>query len=614
MRRIAVIKAGLQRKEDVLSTNKAITTKSAGSVEQQPECQRNAKSVTGNLAIQAKATGVAADNPPRSFSFPHGKAIHHSLGQNLPLSAVLDPTGCAARQTPAFTRGPVTHFAFQQPDLHLAAHEAAHQLQHAGHAHDAGLGAEGHAHAVAEAVTRGGPAAHLMGKAGRRVPSAERHYVNFNGGRLGSQGRTLTMGGQVAYAEAGLINGANSILSAKKSGVEISPGGGSQSVPVPGKRDEFRTLSKVDVKTKMDPNAWGTPDFYDDCGRAAREVMGATGTDTPAVAVFKDIEGVLRETPMPGVMKKDPREIIALTVFMSNKINQEKDYAKLSADDKRKLHQKIRSEYAALSPDDKEKIISSMMGALTPSSAAGLGMDNEAKPEVGEAYSIRDTRYSQSKKGVYHWAAVIMVAGPDRVTFEHTSESEDYNAKVTNWEMQTYGTGSQSFHNEYKAGFGHDNARTVRARTPGADSAELAELQTQAHALSTRQLIRRHQVTTDATEKRVFAAELQGRSARVGVHVMETEDWTGSDDVYVTLSNGSAMVATDTRPIADGDSAVFHVNLGSLAPKMGNFTVNIFDWDADGDDLIGSIAWPAPYSTLITTVNSGGHYQVQLSL
>lgn len=579
---------------------------------------RQAQSVAGNLAMQANMQANMQAGASREetgvFAFPHGATIQQTVGNNMSLNAVLDPAGCARRQTPAFTRGQVTHFADQQPGLHIAAHEAAHQFQHAGRVHDAGLGAEGHAHAVAQAITNGKMARGLMKKVGRKVPSGERNYVNHNGGRLGDQGRTLTMGGQQAFAEAGLIMGANSILSAKKSGVEIRPGGGAISVPVPIKKNEFRTLSKVDVKTKIDPNAWTTPDFYDDCGRAAREVMGPSGTDTSAVGVFKDVDGILRETPSPGVMKKDPREIMALVVFVAEKIKHVKDYAKLSADDKRKLHQEIHKQYAALSQADKLKIINSMIGALSPSAAARLGMDAEAKPEVGEAYSIRDTRNSQSGVGAYHWAAVIMVAGPDRVTFEHTSKSGDYDAKVTDWEMQTYGSGKQSFHEEYKSGFGKDHARTVRARTPSKDGAKLADLQTQAHALSTRQLIKRHTHSSDVTEKRVFAAELQGRSARIAVHVTDTEDWTGSDDVYVTLSNGSATVKTETRALAEGDNAVFQVNLGSLAPTMGDFTVRVYDWDADGDDLIGSIAWPKPYASKITTINSGGHYQVQLAL
>src|SRR5690349_10966458 len=64
------------------------------------------------------------------MAYPHGGVIAAAVGGSVPGKAVLDPGGCEERGVPAFTDGLVTHFASPSPDVHVAAHEAAHQLQH----------------------------------------------------------------------------------------------------------------------------------------------------------------------------------------------------------------------------------------------------------------------------------------------------------------------------------------------------------------------------------------------------------------------------------------------------------------------------------------------------
>src|SRR5262249_9553538 len=149
--------------------------------------------------------------------------ILQSLRVSAPLTGVHDPASCARRGTPAFTDGTVTHFASDHPDIHVAAHEAAHQLQHRGVTHDAGLGAEGHAGAGAEAVGAGRPAASLISKHGQRVPSAVRNYVmgtwkgpagNDLTGTLSETGEAFVPGGHDAYATPALISQASAILQA----------------------------------------------------------------------------------------------------------------------------------------------------------------------------------------------------------------------------------------------------------------------------------------------------------------------------------------------------------------------------------------------------------------
>ena len=86
-----------------------------------------------------------------SIAFPHADTIRSALGAPVPGSAIFDQDACTARGVAAFTDRAVSYFATPTPSLRVAAHEGAHQIQHAGFSHDAGLGAEGHADTVARA-------------------------------------------------------------------------------------------------------------------------------------------------------------------------------------------------------------------------------------------------------------------------------------------------------------------------------------------------------------------------------------------------------------------------------------------------------------------------------
>jgi hypothetical protein len=608
-------KGGTVRSADISSRGVAPAGRNVGLI--------GFQQAAGNLAVQSLLRSGANDDErratppgrrhrqrapaPEAFPFPHGATIQRAVGDNLALRAVLDAAGCAERQTPAFTRGPVTHFADERTGMHVAAHEAAHQYQHAGRTHDAGLGPERHAHAVAEAVTGGAPAHRLMGTSGRRVPSAERSYVDYGGGRLGDEGRTLTMGGKEAYAEAGLIMGANSILRSKKSGVTITAGGGGMTVPVPNEKGTMRSLAKVDAKFETDPSPWGYPDFYDDCGRAAREIIGPSGQDVTPTSVIKDARGRAVEAPEGQLLKKDPREIIALALYMQQEMQKIEGFGEMTRKEQAEALKEIRDRYAALSSDEKKELVEKMLTRLTkhPDLARRLGLDEFAEPEVGEAYTIRDVRTSKAEEGDYHWAAVIMVAGGDRVTLESFTTKGQYDLKNESWYFQTYGTGGQSFHKEWaKAMGGEEYAHTTRARTPSKED-DLS-------ALPTRSLIEKYKASTDSDERSSIADVLKGRTINVLVRVTETEDWTGADDVYIAVTNGADTVETGATSLAEGDTGTFSVALGPLAPDPGFLRVNVHEWDVESDDLIVSIPFPPPYLT--TTVSTGGGYFVLVSM
>ena len=218
----------------------------------------------------------------------------------------------------------VTHFASKDPDLDIAAHEAAHQLQHTGVTRDAGLGPEGHAVAVAATVREGRSAGSLIGSSGEHVPGAVRGYVEtdkYGGlGRLGETGDTLTFKSQEAYATPALIAQANGILKARKSGVEISAGAGAKTVDVPGNGGS-KTLSKVDVKFAVDPKA---EKFYSDCRQAACEVMGR-GSDKSEAAVGRPGGVPLEISPIEGAL-----DLVALTIYIDKTIRETPGFEKMT--------------------------------------------------------------------------------------------------------------------------------------------------------------------------------------------------------------------------------------------------------------------------------------------
>lgn len=113
-------------------------------------------------------------------TYPHASTIFGLMGVAVPGRAVVDPHACRSANVEAFTIGDTTHFATAEPSLRVAAHEAAHQVQHAGLTRDAGMGPEGHADAVATAVASGRSAVALLGSDGAVVDPGFHAYTEFS--------------------------------------------------------------------------------------------------------------------------------------------------------------------------------------------------------------------------------------------------------------------------------------------------------------------------------------------------------------------------------------------------------------------------------------------------
>ena len=118
--------------------------------------------------------------------------------------------------------------------------------------------------------------------------------------------------------------------------------------------------------------------------------------------------------------------------------------------------------------------------------------------------------------------------------------------------------------------------------------------------MTTSDLLKRYQASTDEGEKFYLEQELRGRSVSVDVQVDATEDDYLGDEVFVALSSagGGSTSSSIKWGLKAGAGYTFTLPLAEIWPVSGNITVNVFEWDLIGNDLIGTITWPPPYVAL----------------
>ncbi|HEX5724352.1 MAG TPA: LysM peptidoglycan-binding domain-containing protein [Longimicrobiaceae bacterium] len=438
-------------------------------------------------------------------SFPHRGTIERLTGRPVPGRAVHDPGLRGRLGVEALTAGETTVFGSEAPHPRVAAHEATHQLQHAGATRDQSLGAEGHAQAVAGRVAAGRPARHLVGGEGSPVAAGVRPYTELsaadqtargewlagNDARIADDGRTVTTTQRRdCWADPALITASEATLRARGSGISIKAGSGTINGKAPD-GSGTKTLNEVQVKISVSDPA--TTNFYADCGRSSREVMGPTGTDTTPKGVYKDDLGAEKETVAAKNPAKYRDEIFAKTGrpytvksgdtlskiaghFLGSTSRYLEIYnygnnKKLIGPDpgKIKVGQSLlippgttaegHSHYLSLTAGEKEAFDQSH------------GINEYAAPEVGEAFTARRDDSLTLAGFNFHWAGVIMVAGHDRVTFENFAKpGTTYATKDEKWYFETYGPASkagQTFHEQQQSSVGAPgkNTMTFRART-----------------------------------------------------------------------------------------------------------------------------------------------------
>jgi len=530
----------------------------------------------------AQASGNTAFAEPgrRSLSqqldgFPHAPVIQRSIGAAIPGSAVHDPEACQERGVPAFTDGAVTRFASATPSLHVAAHEAAHQYQHAGTTHDAGLGAERHAHEVASAVTAGRGVGALFGRGGDAVAPAVRNYTEFSvadqtaknqwklgiDARVGDTGRTITGSGETkeCYADPALIADANAILKAKKSGLQVEAGPPGPSGDAPD-GSGFRTTVKV--LPKMDTEEGGKN--YTDCGRFSREIQGPAGADRPSTGVFTEDNGNKTETTAKS-SGGDPAPIRD-EVYVKGGLGPDVASA--------------RTAYLALDATARDAFDKKH------------GLNKYAAPGVGESYAARRDDAFGLYGFNYHWASVIMVAEPDRVTFQNYAKfGTTYGSKDDKFFFATYGSPTkpgQTFHEQWalsgKVGAPAGNTMTVTTR----NSPDPSPWTKSAATMRTGELIKKYAAATEQGEKMALESEMRNRWIKVTVFVKKAQE--DPDDVYVLAEYGGRTYRTGELKMKTGAKNTFWVPMNALAPVAGMVNIKVYDWDAlSPDDMMSNL-------------------------
>ncbi|HEU0016096.1 MAG TPA: hypothetical protein VFQ45_20630 [Longimicrobium sp.] len=527
--------------------------------------------------LSARPERPDAAAPRAAIPFPHADAIQSATGVAVPGSAVYDPEACRRRGVPAFTDGTVTHFGTPAPVLPVAAHEAAHQLQHAGATRDAGMGPEAHAQSVAHLVAAGASPRGLLGARGRAVAPALRHYTDFPAAAaagtgqwsIGSDARVADNGQMVtsvtdrhkAFADPALIEAADLVLRAKQSGVRLRAGAAGPSGPAP---DGSGNKSTVEVVPQVRTMTAGG-EVWTDCGRMSREVQGATGTDTPARGFYRDGGGTERETTAGAPTRIRDEALVG---------------AGLGTD-----AASARAAYHAMDP------------AARDAFDQAHGINRYAAPGVGESFmSVRNDAMTTLGYN-FHWGGVVMVAGGDRVTFENFARlGTGYGTQNVLWYFDMYGPptrAGQTWHDRWAEGGGREGtgvgapgmeSMTIPTRT----SADPSPFTPGTPALRTGELIRRRGAAGSDGEKMALDAELATRWIKVLVQVVTAQE--GTDEVYVRAEHGGKSRETGALDMGSGDRNTFWLPLSALMPVTGKIHIKVYDSDLAFDDMI-SIFW-----------------------
>jgi hypothetical protein len=405
-------------------------------------------------------------------SFPHSQILEPAFQHNIPGCAVVDGEGCAQRGVPAFTDRITTHFASPNPPLRVAAHEAAHVVQHAGLSRDAHLGAERHAEAISQAIARGAPVGHLIGSAGASVEPHVRHYTEmdisqqrpdeWNAGkpvRVADDGLLAVAQdsgpNHAFWADPGLIADSNTTLASKKSVIRLKSDAGTLKGSAPGNHSE-RTLSRVLPENQSNNTSGDSMEIWADCGRSGRDVMGAgEGTGGGKMsAKYQDVHrpwyseipllGPLLSLIFGGAKKKTKTTEASDPKGMKEEIFNQK----LGGSDDEGL-----KKYQAMSPEERKRFDkeTGINRFATPGTGEGFTMSSGGDPVPG------------NMTWNFHWAGVVASSGPDRVTLENYSISVP-SAQNAKWEFQMYGPPNkpdQTFYEQHKASGQHGDAPTA---------------------------------------------------------------------------------------------------------------------------------------------------------
>ncbi|MBK9030717.1 MAG: DUF4157 domain-containing protein [Myxococcales bacterium] len=471
----------------------------AGVVQQKADGGRVALTEDGDVRAAA-ASGVQAGGG----ALPHLDRIQASFGSAHDLSGVKAHVGGEAAEASAkmgaqgYATGNDVAFA-RQPDLHLAAHEAAHVVQQReGVAMKGGVGRaddvyERHADKVADRVVAGQSAADLLpASAGgtdaavqmfnEKNISGEEWRVSESGKSMLKQDGTL----QDLFATTDLIATANAGLKTagdKGSFISLKPGAGQLKVGE-------NTLHKVEPvmsptgsdpanKILKDANKPGAADsggdtgdsmaLWADCGRSSRTIMGTDGAGKAPHARYKDGggQGTTARSYDPSSFS-DEIYVKEIPKFLAS--------AEAKAFLKDGVHYESGDKTKLKSPADADEA-RAMYWELGDAGRRAFdkfaGINTAADPAIGGAYTMA-TEYNMPgsaevpghSRWNFHWGGVILKDGSNNVTLENYAvgfaptgddKKDEENAQKAydwvnhEWNFQMYGTAKkgQSFHEEH---------------------------------------------------------------------------------------------------------------------------------------------------------------------
>ncbi|MBK7198212.1 MAG: DUF4157 domain-containing protein [Myxococcales bacterium] len=457
--------------------------------------------LTGDQDVRAAAaTGVQSGGS----QLPHLDKIQASFGGAHDLSGVRAHVGGEAAAASAqmgaqgYATGSDVAFA-QQPDLFLAAHEAAHVVQQRegvqmkGGVGQAGDVYEQHADKVAERVVAGQSAADLLpasaGGSGGAVQMYNEKVISGEAWRVSESGKSMLKEEdklQDLFATNDLIATANAALKTagdKGSFISLKAGAASLKVgentlhrvePVmnPTGTDAANDILREANKDGAEDSAGETDDsmaLWADCGRSSRTIMGTDGQGQAPHAKYKDGGGTATtgRSYNPATysdeiyLKEVPKFLKSAEAAAYLK-----DGVHYDAGDKTALKtpttaDEARAMYWELGEDGRRAF------------DKFAGINTAADPAIGGAYTM-NTEYKMPGSGVvpgkkrwnFHWGGVILKDGSNNVTLENyavgfaatgdaAKDAENrkraYDWVNHDWNFQMYGTAKkgQSFHEEH---------------------------------------------------------------------------------------------------------------------------------------------------------------------
>ncbi len=407
----------------------------------------------------------------RPVALPHRSAIERSYGVSLDgVYAYTDPAAqaaCRALGKQAFAIGNRVAFATASPDLHVAAHEAAHTLEDPGAAGVVGGSAdsEAMADAAADRVVAGNDASDLVGS---KVTDAADGTVRFytlmkrktTTYRVADDGSVAVRqdsacGGMHAYATPEAIEAGKLGLAGRNSSISLAEGGGKLRVSDAGGTSHL--LSKVVPVNARNKTRGSQMELWADCGRSARTVTGADGGSGMGNGSLKAQWTAPNGAARQGGAGYSPEihKVQIMVDWFGNVLDMKQLTADLAEYDawcatktSTKAEEEEKDRAIAWYADKLDRGSRAAWDKLTDQQKLAVekaaGINRGADPAIGEGYHMSTGGNTHPGLGPddftwnFHWAGVVMKSAGENCTLENYSVNE-YDRENREWVFQLYG-------------------------------------------------------------------------------------------------------------------------------------------------------------------------------